>query len=61
MAKTIPPDMSNVLADDKKQQILALGRLGWSLRRIQEATGVRRVAGPAIVNAQSGDRERRFR
>src|SRR5215467_7353529 len=34
--------MANVLSDDKKQQVLALGRLGWSLRRIQEATGVRR-------------------
>jgi transposase len=34
--------MSNVLADDKRQQIVALGRLGWSLRRIEEATSVRR-------------------
>jgi transposase len=34
--------MSNVLGDDKQQQILALGRLGWSLRRIEHATGVRR-------------------
>src|SRR5262245_42813543 len=34
--------MSNVLADDKHHQIVALGRLGWSLRRIQKATGVRR-------------------
>ena len=34
--------MSNVLDDDKQQQILALGRLGWTLRRIEEATGVRR-------------------
>jgi len=34
--------MANVLSDDKKQQVLALGRLGWSLRRIEEATGVRR-------------------
>ena len=34
--------MSNVLSDDKRQQVLALGRLGWSLRRIEEATGVRR-------------------
>ena len=34
--------MSNVLEHDKQQQVLALGRLGWSLRRIQEATGVRR-------------------
>jgi transposase len=34
--------MANVLSDDKKQQVLALGRLGWSLRRIEEATSVRR-------------------
>jgi hypothetical protein len=34
--------VSNVLNEEKKQQVLALGRLGWSLRRIQRATGVRR-------------------
>ena len=34
--------MSNVLSDEKKQQVIALGRLGWSLRRIQKAVGVRR-------------------
>jgi hypothetical protein len=34
--------MSNVLSDEKRQQVIALGRLGWSLRRIEEATGVRR-------------------
>ncbi|RPJ54005.1 MAG: IS21 family transposase, partial [Acidobacteria bacterium] len=34
--------MSNVLDHEKQHQILALGRLGWSLRRIQHATGVRR-------------------
>src|SRR5258708_893956 len=34
--------MANILGDDKRQQILALGRLGWPLRRIEEATGVRR-------------------
>ena len=28
--------------EEKKQQVIALGRLGWSLRRIQSATGVRR-------------------
>ena len=33
--------MSNVLSEDKKHQIVALGRLGWSLRRIEEATAVR--------------------
>jgi len=34
--------MANVLTDDKQHQVLALGRLGWSLRRIEQATGVRR-------------------
>src|SRR6188508_1135755 len=34
--------MSNVLGDNKQHQIVALGRLGWSLRRIEQATGVRR-------------------
>ena len=26
----------------KQEQVIALGRLGWSLRRIEQATGVRR-------------------
>src|SRR5687767_15415514 len=34
--------MSNVLEHATQQQILALGRLGWTLSRIQETTGVRR-------------------
>ena len=34
--------MANVLNEEKKQQILALGRVGWSLRRIQQVTRVRR-------------------
>jgi transposase len=34
--------MSNVLSQEKKEQVIALGRLGWSLRRIERATGVRR-------------------
>jgi transposase len=34
--------MSNVLGDTTQQQILALGRLGWTLSRIQQTTGVRR-------------------
>ncbi|HEX2666033.1 MAG TPA: IS21 family transposase [Candidatus Acidoferrum sp.] len=34
--------MSNVLSDEKKQQVIALGKLGWSLRQIEQATGVRR-------------------
>jgi len=34
--------MSNVLDDQKQQQIRALGRLGWTLSRIEETTGIRR-------------------
>ena len=34
--------MTNVLKHEEQEQIRALGRLGWSLRRIEEATGVRR-------------------
>jgi transposase len=34
--------MANVLDIEKQQQILALGRLGWTLRRIEQETGVRR-------------------
>ena len=34
--------MSNVLSEDKKQQVIALGRLGWSLRRIEASVHIRR-------------------
>ena len=34
--------VSNVLNEEQKQQVIALGRLGWSLRRIERETGVRR-------------------
>ena len=43
--------MGNVLSDDKKQQVLALGRLGWSLRRIEEATEVRRETASGYLRA----------
>lgn len=43
--------MGNVLNDEKKQQVLALGRLGWPLRRIQEATGVRRETAGRYLRA----------
>jgi transposase len=43
--------MSNVLSADKRQQVIALGRLGWSLRRIEEATGVRRETASAYLKA----------
>jgi hypothetical protein len=31
--------VSNVLSEQKRQQVVALGRLGWSLRRIEKETG----------------------
>ncbi len=43
--------MSNVLSDDKRQQVLALGRLGWTLRRIEQATGVRRETASNYLKA----------
>ena len=43
--------MSNVLTAEKRQQVLALGRLGWSLRRIEEATGVRRETASGYLKA----------
>jgi transposase len=43
--------MSNVLSSDKQQQVLALGRLGWSLRRIEEALGVRRETAARYLKA----------
>ena len=35
--------------EQTKQQIIALGRLGWSLRRIEKATGVRRETAGAYL------------
>ena len=43
--------MSNVLDDTKQQQVLALGRLGWSLRRIEQATTVRRETASGYLRA----------
>ncbi len=43
--------MANVLSDEKKQQVVALGRLGWPLRRIEEATGVRRETASGYLKA----------
>jgi len=44
-------DMSNVLSEAKKQQVIALGRLGWPLRRIEQETGVRRETAIAYLKA----------
>ena len=35
--------MGNVLSEEKKQQIVGLGRIGWSLRRIERETGIQLV------------------
>jgi transposase len=43
--------MSNVLNEEKQQQVIALGRLGWSLRRIEQQTGVRRETAGAYLKA----------
>ncbi len=43
--------MANVLSDEKKQQVVALGRLGWALRRIERATGVRRETAAGYLKA----------
>jgi len=43
--------MSNVLSEGKKQQVIALGKLGWPLRRIEKATGVRRETVSAYLKA----------
>jgi hypothetical protein len=41
----------NVLSEEKKQQVIALGRLGWSLRRIQSATRIRRETAAGYLKA----------
>lgn len=43
--------MSNVLNEEKQQQVLVLGRLGWSLRRIEQRTGVRRETASTYLKA----------
>jgi transposase len=43
--------MSNVLSEEKKQQVIALGKLGWPLRHIEQATGVRRETASAYLKA----------
>jgi transposase len=45
--------MGNVLSENKQEQVLALSRLGWSLRKIQRMTGVRRETA-AVYLARAG-------
>jgi transposase len=43
--------VSNVLIEEKKNQVIALGRLGWSQRRIERETGVRRETAAGYLKA----------
>lgn len=43
--------MANVLSEEKNQQVVALGKLGWPLRRIEEETGVRRETASGYLKA----------
>jgi hypothetical protein len=43
--------MSNALSEEKRQQVIALGRLGWPLRRIEQETGVRRETASAYLKS----------
>jgi hypothetical protein len=43
--------VSNVLNEEKKQQVIALARLGWSMRRIQCETHIRRETAAAYLKA----------
>ena len=53
--------MGNVLEQDKQQQVLALGRLGWTLTRIGHATGVHRVTAGEYLRRDSRARTRAAR
>jgi transposase len=43
--------VSNVLNEEKQKQVIALGQLGWSLRKIEKATGVRRETAAGYLKA----------
>ena len=43
--------MANVLSKEKREQVLALGRLGWSLRAIERSTAIRRETAAAYLKA----------
>lgn len=47
--------MANVLSEEKRNQVIALGRLRWSLRRIQSETGVRRETASDYLRAAGID------
>ena len=50
MAEVYPPAV-NVLSEEKKQQVLALGQLGWSLRRIERSIHIRRETAAIYLRA----------
>ena len=50
MTEVYPPAV-NVLSEEKKQQVLALGRLGWSLRRIERSIHIRRETAATYLKA----------
>jgi hypothetical protein len=41
----------NVLSEEKRKQVIALGPLGWRLRRIDKAPGVRRETAAGYLRA----------
>jgi hypothetical protein len=41
----------NVLSEDKQKQVVALGQLGWPLRRIEKETGIRRETAAGYLKA----------
>ena len=43
--------MSNVLSIEPREEVVALARLGWALRRIEAATGVRRETTSGYLRA----------
>lgn len=45
----------NVLSKTKQEQVVALGRLGWSTRRIERETGIRRETASAYLKAAGID------
>ncbi len=47
--------MANVLSEETRNQVIALGRLGWSLRRIEAETSVRRETASAYLKAAGVD------
>jgi len=44
-------NVSNVLSEEKKKQVIVLGQLGWTLRRIEKETGVRRETAAGYLKA----------